>query len=456
MEHWKIGRRINTFGVFLWALFLLLSCQPSDPEFKTSVETGALLEIGSSTCTVEGEILSAGESGISSYGFVWSKEPGPSLESGWNIDMGEAYSPGIFQYTIRQLTAATTYYVRAYAIGDGTVTYGEERSFTTSEMDVPAVITFGVYDYTATGAFSGGNITDDGGGTVAASGICWSTHRFPDLKDTHTDEGGGHDSFESYLTSLASYTVYYVRAYATNEVGTGYGQEVAFRTLWDESPVTDTDGNEYPTVQIGDQVWMAMNLRVTRYADGMAIDLVETAEEWAALEVDAAAYAFYENQTNPELYGALYTWGAATRNQATAETTAAVQGVCPDGWHIPADDEWKALEVELGMTQLTANEDEWRGYEEGGMLKLAGTEFWDEPNEMATNESGFSAAPAGIRNTGGIFSARGDYTVFWTASGVEADAAWVRALHTMRGEIKRETVTRKAGYSVRCIKNESP
>lgn len=456
MEHWKIRHRINTFGVFAGVLFLLFSCQPSDPEFRTSVETGALLEIGSSTCTVEGEILSIGASGISSHGFVWSEAPHPSLADGWDSDLGETYAPGIFQYTIRQLTAATTYYVRAYAVGDGTVTYGEERSFTTSEMDVPAVITFGVYDYTATGGFSGGNITDDGGGTVAASGICWSTHRFPDLKDTYTDEGGGHDSFESYLTSLAPYTVYYVRAYATNEVGTGYGQEVAFRTLWDESPVTDIDGNEYSTVQIGDQVWMAMNLRVSRYADGMAIDLVETDEQWASLEVDAAAYVFYENQAGQELYGALYTWAAAIRNQAGAEAGAEVQGVCPDGWHLPGDDEWKALEVELGMTQLTADEDDWRGYEEGGMLKIAGTEYWNEPNEMATNESGFSAAPAGIRSAGGIFSARGDYTVFWTATGVAADEAWVRALHTMRGEIKREPGSRKAGYSVRCIKNESP
>lgn len=456
MEYRKIGRRIDSFGVFAGAMMLLLSCQPSDPEVKTRVETGALLEIGSSTCTVEGEIFSIGESGISSHGFVWSETPDPSLEEGLNFNMGETFSPGIFQYTIRNLAATTTYYVRAYAVSGSTIIYGEERSFTTSEMGVPLVVTFGVYDYTAVGGFSGGNITDDGGGTIMASGICWSTHRFPDLKDSHTDEGGGHDSFESYLNSLAPYTVYYVRAYATNEVGTGYGQEVAFRTLWDESPVTDADGNEYPTVQIGEQVWMAMNLRVSRYADGTPLDLVESAAGWESLEVDAAAYCYYENQAIQELHGALYTWGAATRNLGTAETGLEVQGVCPDGWHLPGDDEWKALEMELGMTQLTADEDEWRGYEEGGMLKIAGTEYWNEPNEMATNESGFSAAPAGIRRAGGIFSGRGDHTVYWTATGEAADAAWVRALHTMRGEIKREAVTRKAGNSVRCIKNESP
>ncbi|MGW8314367.1 MAG: fibrobacter succinogenes major paralogous domain-containing protein [Bacteroidales bacterium] len=450
----KTDRRMKFCWLFIGALFLLVSCQPSGPDAVTEVETVGVLEVGSSTCTVEGEILSIGESGVSSYGFVWSDQLESSPENWGKIDLGEAYAEGIFQYSIRKLTAETTYYVRAYAMGNGTVTYGTLISFTTSEVDVPQLITFGIYDYTSTGGFSGGNITNDGGGTIMTSGICWATRRFPDLEDSHTDEGGGHDSFESYLNNLTPYTVYYVRAYAINEAGTGYGQEVAFQTYWDESPVTDVDGNEYPTVQIGEQVWMAMNLRAIHYADGTPLNLVEPAADWEGLEVDAAAYCFYGNLADQEIYGALYSWGAATRDPATAEAGEEVQGVCPDGWHLPGDEEWKTLEMELGMTWLTADKDQWRGFEEGGMLKIAGTEYWNEPNEMATNESGFSAAPAGIRSADGIFSGRGDHTVYWTATGVEPNSAWVRALHTMRGEIKREYVNRKAGYSVRCIMDE--
>lgn len=460
MKHISMGFRITGAGAVLSGLCagllcFAVSCRPDDPEIRTGVETGTILEIGPSTCEVAGEILSVGESGISSHGFVWSETPGPDLEQGWHNDMGEAYSEGTFRYTIRDLDAATTYHVRAYAIGKEGVVYGTERTFTTLDTGLPSLITFSVYDFSATGGFSGGNITDDGGGEITASGICWSTGRFPDLDDTHSDEGGGHTTFESYLGGLQPYTVYYVRAYATNQAGTGYGQEVAFRTYWDDSPVTDIDGNEYPTVQIGDQVWMAMSLQVTRFADGTPVDLVEEDASWEGLEADAAAYCFYENRADQEqLYGALYTWSAASGSQGDPGTGEQIQGVCPDGWHLPGDEEWKELEMELGMTRLTADGEQWRGYEEGGMLKLQGTDYWNEPNEMANNSSGFSAAPSGTRNGEGAFSGRGDYAVFWSATPAGDTTAWVRALHTMRGEIKREPADRKAGYAIRCIMNE--
>jgi uncharacterized protein (TIGR02145 family) len=436
-------------------LLFITSCQPSDPDLLVDVETGALLEIGSSSCKVEGEILSVGENGISSHGFVWWDQSDPTLENGWKIDLGDTYSDGIYSYRIRDLHASTTYYVKAFASGDGKVVYGMEKTFTTNEISVPTLITFSVSDFTSTSGYSGGNITDHGGGEVHASGICWSTGRNPDLNDLHTDEGGGHSTFDSFLNDLIPYTIYHVRAYATNDAGTGYGQEVAFKTYWDNSPVTDWDGNEYPTVQIGEKVWTAMNLRSTHYADGTAIDLVEPEDQWGNLETDAMAYCYYANNgSQAEPYGALYTWGAATNGSLEGDGGASmIQGVCPDGWHLPKDDEWKMLEIELGMTGLIANEEQWRGYDEGGKLKFAGTEFWNEPNDLATNESGFNALAAGKRSVQGLFSDKGNYTVFWTSTGIGETEAWIRALHTQRGDIKREPGNRKEGYSVRCIKD---
>jgi len=443
-------------GLVLYLLLVLHSCQPPDPDFKVEVETGAIAEVGSSSCQVQGEVISVGESGITSHGFVWSDQREPSLESGWNHDLGEAYQPGIFGYTITGLTASTTYYVRAYAVGGEKVYYGTEISVTTGELSIPSVLTFSVIDYGATSAFSGGNITDNGGGKVHASGVCWSTSRFPDLGEAHTNEGAENEYFESYIQDLEPYTVYYVRAYATNDAGTGYGQEVAFRTNWDNAPLVDRDGNEYPTVQIGDQVWMAMNLRSTHYADGSPVAQVEDDGAWSTLTADEAAYCFYENNDQfAEPFGALYTWSAAVNEAAGGiGTVAYVQGVCPEGWHLPGDDEWKILEMELGMSQLIAGEDQWRGWDEGGKLKMSGTEFWDLPNEMATNETGFTGIPAGMRDSDGIFSAKGAYTVFWTASGEADSEAWVRGLHTQRGDIKRVKEYRGNGYSVRCIKDE--
>ena len=437
------------------ASLIISSCQPPDPEWTLEVSTGPILEVGSSSCQVEGEIIQVGESGVSAHGFVWSLEPEPDLEEDWNVDLGEVYTEGSYTYTIKGLTASTPYYVRAYAIGGGVVVYGEVSSFTTGEVSLPEIITFSVFNLTSTGGLSGGNITDNGGGTVVASGICWSTSRFPDLNDTHTDEGGGHNSFESYMYDLTPYTVYYVRAYATNSAGTGYGQEVPFRTYWDNSPVTDWDGNQYPTIQIGEQVWTTVNLRATHYADGSPIPWVASETGWSELEPDAGAYCYYEDQANDvEPYGLLYTWGAAVNGISVGDMDGEIQGVCPDGWHLPGDEEWKVLEMELGMTSLTAGEDQWRGWDEGGKLKTPGTDFWNVPNEMATNESGFSAVAAGKRDAVGAFAEKGNYTVFWSATVSGTLEAWLRGLHTLRGDIRRIAVPRTEGVSVRCVMDE--
>ena len=167
------------------------------------------------------------------------------------------------------------------------------------------------------------------------------------------------------------------------------------------------------------------------------------------------AYCYYDNQANDvQPYGVLYTWGAAVNGTSVGDLDGEIQGVCPDGWHLPGDEEWKVLEMELGMTSLTAGEDQWRGWDEGGKLKTAGTDFWNVPNEMATNETEFSAVAAGTRNTAGTFAEKGDYTAFWSATGVGTSEAWLRGLHTQRGDIRRITAPRTEGISVRCVMDE--
>jgi uncharacterized protein (TIGR02145 family) len=138
----------------------------------------------------------------------------------------------------------------------------------------------------------------------------------------------------------------------------------------------------------------------------------------------------------------------------TEEPGGEVQGVCPDGWYLPGDEDWKQLEIELGMTELEVSEDGWRGWDEGGKLKKAGTEFWNEPNEMATNETGFGAVAAGTRDATGTFREWGNYTSFWSATELDETKAWVRGLHTLRGDIRRIAENRTEGYSVRCIMDE--
>jgi len=447
----------KAFGFYLLMLIcmLVLSCQPEeDPGPQIVVETRQIEEIGPTHCVIHGEILETGPDGIEQHGFVWSENREPDLESGYVIELGTTYGPVPFSATLRNLSANTVYYVKAYASGGSQTAYGMEQEFTTSSPGIPTLYSAQAYHITATTAVSGGSILSDGGSEIIARGVCWSTHPTPTLNDNCTLDGKGKGSFESELSGLEPYTVYFIRAYATNSLGTGYGENFGFITLWDNSPVFDVDGNEYATMQLGDQVWMAENLKAIHFADGTPIDKAESPEDWINLDIDSKAYAFYENNDSAfATYGALYTWAAAMNgSESSDEFPGDVQGVCPDGWHLPGESEWKQLEYDLGMNELEIRDDGWRSWLEGGMLKQAGTSLWLEPNSEATNESGFTALPGGFRNVEGIFSDKSSFAAFWSATAYDGKA-WMRGLHAAKGSILRERYPVKTALSVRCVKD---
>lgn len=453
--------KLNTIsGCILRVCFLLgylliaQSCQPDDPDPVIVIETGEIEDVGPTHCIIHGEILEVGMDGIAQHGFVWAESPGVNLENGYSNQLGSAFAPGIYSSTLKDLSPTTTYYVRAYASSGSQTSYGREKTLTTSAPTVPVLHTLWAFDVDSYTAGSGGDITSDGGEAISKKGVCWSTGRFPTIDDPSTNDGAGSGSFETTLGPLEPYTIYHMRAYATNSVGTGYGEEMIFFTLWDNAPVIDFDGNTYATVQIGDQVWMTENLKSEHYSDGSSLTKVEHDEDWAALEADLKAYCFFENSTEMRnTFGALYTWAAAMNGEASSnEKPSGVQGVCPAGWHLPSEDEWLDLEYHLGMSKLIAEDMGWRGYEEGGMLKQTGTELWVEPNLLATNETGFTAIPAGFRDVDGLFRSLGSFTSFWSSSGHE-DGAWLRGLHAGRGEILHEPYEETNGFSVRCVKD---
>ncbi|NOX65592.1 MAG: hypothetical protein GXO85_07285 [Chlorobi bacterium] len=206
--------------------------------------------------------------------------------------------------------------------------------------------------------------------------------------------------------------------------------------------VTDIEGNVYKTVKIGSQWWMAENLKVTKYRNNETISKITDNSEWQNLST--GAFCSYENDdANIKVYGLLYNWFAVKRDLA------------PKGWHIPSDDDWKELEMYLGMSRASVDTIFQRGSDEGGKLKETGTTYWQSPNKGATNEINFSALPAGFRSRFGQFGYIGASSTFWSSTAYNINDPWLRTLGNTVSTILRERVYGQngSGYSVRCVKD---
>ena len=191
------------------------------------VTTAEVTNITQTAAKGGGEVTSDGGTMVTERGICWSTNHNPTV-SGSHANSGTG--TGSFTCNITGLNAHTTYYVRAYATNSRGTAYGDEVSFNTS-ANPPAVSTGSVTSITTTSATGSGNVTNDGGSTVIERGLCWSTHHEPTISGTHISAGEGTGEFTAAMTNLTANTTYYARAYATNGVGTSYGDEVQFSTL---------------------------------------------------------------------------------------------------------------------------------------------------------------------------------------------------------------------------------
>jgi uncharacterized protein (TIGR02145 family) len=209
--------------------------------------------------------------------------------------------------------------------------------------------------------------------------------------------------------------------------------------------VTDIDGNVYKTKKIGNQWWMAKNLKVTHFSDGTEIELVESTLQWINLDLTQSAYCYFANSSsNGDEYGALYNWSAAMNGAInTNDNSSNIQGVCPVGWHIPRASEWEELFNYLG------------GKDNAGLkLKEVGTEHWSEPNLLATNESGFTALPGGARSATGNFSSSLSALAYYWSATLGPDSTYVKRYELFYNYtgVKTTIVDKNSAISVRCVK----
>lgn len=318
------------------------------------------------------------------------------------------------------------------------------------------LVTTAITEITKNSAQSGGTITYTGTETIISRGVCYGTTSSPDIYHSTIFSGQGTGEFLSSINGLQASTHYYVRAYAMIGDTTYYGNQLEFETLensYQYNTMSDIEGNEYRTIEIGSQTWMADNLRTEKYKDGTEITLVEDSLTWYQLTIPA--YCYYHNQeaTYKASMGALY-------NYFVVETGK----LCPDGWHIPTSAEWQTL-----LDHLSANGYNYDGTTVSNKVAIAMStwEGWGYSTGMGCpgnndyqfmhNASGFSARPAGFRFplSPAIF---GSYLYLGTQTGWWADEFNetlgnnvvidnLSPMVTITGQFK------VAGKSVRCLKD---
>jgi uncharacterized protein (TIGR02145 family) len=301
---------------------------------------------------------------------------------------------------------------------------------------LPTLSTVDMSSITSTSAVGGGNISTDGGAFITEKGVCWNTSPNPTIGNSRTIDGTGSNNFISNLIGLTTNTLYYVRAYATNSVGTAYGtNEVSFTTSSIIHDLIDVDGNSYNIVTIGTQVWMKENLKVTKYNDGSVIPKITDPTQWTNLTT--GAFCWYDNNSsNKDIYGALYNW------YTVDVTSNGGKNVCPTGWHVPTDAEWTTLTDFLGGANVSS-----------GKLKETGLIHWFSPNAGATNETGFTALPAGWRESTGTFWDLSYFGSWWSTTENSTTSAWDRVIHYESTNVYRGNGYKPNAFSIRCIKN---
>ena len=355
----------------------------------------------------------------------------------------------------------------------------------------PTVVTDTVFDITGRTMLVQCHITNAGSTGVIASGVCWSTNPNPSLGNNYTTDGTSIDTFISKGTGLVSGTTYYVRAYATNSVGTSYGNPIKFTTPVHCGTVQDYDGNVYQTIYIGAQCWMKENLKTTHYSNGAAITLKTptTCTSTFPLGTNKNYYIYANDTSYIATRGLLYSWGAVMNGAGSSSNNpSGIQGICPSGWHVPSNAEWCELEnfVEPGI-DVNCNS---TGYRGSMAKRLAAPQYWAsypsnsfapgycQTDTAGFNTSGFSAIPAGCLShyypyyngdcTSGntpSFSGIDTYAYFWSCtvnSSGNYNPVYYRAFNYSYSGIQLEqkvtsfyggTSTYYYAFSVRCVKN---
>jgi len=415
-------------------LTLLITCEKPERVVEFTTLEAQASNISYTTATLKGEITDAGSKPMEDHGILVSSNPNPRVGNATVKSLGSRTTKGIFSVNVTELTTNTTYYFRSYVTIEGVDTYTDKIcNFKTKDYAPPTVTTGAATSVTATSATLEGTVNANDLSTTVTFEYGLTTSYGTEVTSEQSPVTGTTVTSVSIgITGLNAGTTYHYRVKAENAGGAVYGDDMTFTT---PEQIIDADGNIYNTIQIGTQIWMRENLKTTKYNDASDIQLVSDGTNWSNLTTPG--YCWYDNDegTYKDTYGALYNW----------YTTVDVRNVCPAGWHVPSDAEWTILTDYLGGESIA-----------GDKLKETGTTHWTSPNTGATNETGFTALPGGCRNHYGPFYYIEDYGYWWSSSEGPTIDPWYRYMHYSSSGITKTDGSKRYGFSVRCVKGESP
>lgn len=377
-----------------------------DDNTLPQIKTDTINNITAVSASAKGIIGFRGSSPVITTGFVWDTLPLPTTYL--STKTVNTIITDTFTNNISNLLPNKTYYIRAYAKNSEGINYSDQKTIhTLVDPRLPTIITDTVTELGYNYAISGGTVLSNGGFYVSARGVCWNTTGNPDVNQNISINGTETGNFSSNIPNLLPNTTYYYKAYATNSIGTAYGQEKTFTTAPGDSVFTDPrDGQLYTFRHIGSQVWMTRNLNY-----------------------GTAGWCYGNNPFYCTLFGKLYNWDTALN-------------VAPPGWHLPADSEWTTLVNYLGGPAVA-----------GPAMK--GFLFWrDTYCDTITNSSSFSAYPGGVANLeGSSFSFVLSHAYWWSSTPVGTSNASGKDLPACSNTILNGSFDRRVGLAIRCVRN---
>jgi uncharacterized protein (TIGR02145 family) len=443
------SKAMEKFKQFTTVLFLLLilSCSTNNDSNGNSSNTTVVPIapsnlIGTAISTTEIN-LSWTDNSTNETGFKIERRTGIG-----NYTVVGTVNADVLTFSDTGLTSSTSYTYRVYSYNTAGKSPTYSNEVTTAALALPTLTTTSLSSITTASAISGGTILSDGGATITARGVVWSTSPNPTIElFTKTNDGTGTGTFVSTISTLLPNTTYYARAYAVNSEGAAYGNEINFSILQNVPgpTITDIDGNVYETVSICNQTWTKKNLNVSKYTDGTPIPQITDLTQWA--NNYTGAWCYYANTTsNGNIYGKLYNEAAiqGIYNAASLTNPALRKKLAPTGYHIPKDAEWQSLNNCLGGSLIA-----------GGKMKETGNAHWVN-NTGATNESGFTGLPGGARwknNQGDVL--KGLIGFWWSASIDYQSNVTNYQLSNNDTSFNKPNIHdyQYYGFSVRCVKD---